>query len=208
MIGSALLALYLLATPVVASLLLLAVSETQSFDPARAAQAQAIVICGGGIKSAPEYGGETLNILTLERTRHGARLARATGLPVLVSGGRPHLRSHSEAQLMRDALEREFGVPVRWVEEAARNTRENAQRSAAILRPAGVQRVVLVVHAFDVPRARAEFTAAGLEVLPAPTGVPQLAARNPLDYLPQPAALQSSYYALYEMAALAARPLR
>ncbi len=34
---------------------------------------------------------------------------------------------------MRSALEREFGVPVRWVEPQSRNTHENAARSAEIL---------------------------------------------------------------------------
>ena len=48
----------------------------------------AIVILGGGVRRhAAEYGGDTLGQLTLERVRYGARVARLTGLPVLVSGG-------------------------------------------------------------------------------------------------------------------------
>jgi hypothetical protein len=34
-----------------------------------------------------EYGGDTLGRLTLERVRYGARVAKKTGLPVLVAGG-------------------------------------------------------------------------------------------------------------------------
>ena len=55
---------------------------------AQARSAQAIVILGGGVRrNAPEYGGDTVGRLTLDRVRYGAFVARATGLPVLVTGG-------------------------------------------------------------------------------------------------------------------------
>ena len=77
-------------------------------DAAAISQAQAIVIVAGGRhRNAPEYGGETVNPLTLERLRYGARLARASGLPILLSGGAPS-GGTAEALLMRDALERDF----------------------------------------------------------------------------------------------------
>ena len=60
-----------------------------SVRPRSGAHAKAVVILGGGVRrNAPEYGGDTLATLTLERVRYGARVARLTGLPVLVSGGR------------------------------------------------------------------------------------------------------------------------
>ena len=53
-----------------------------------AADAEAIVILGGGTRrNAPEYGGDTLGRLTLERVRYGAQVAKLTALPVLVTGG-------------------------------------------------------------------------------------------------------------------------
>ena len=167
---------------------------------AQARSAQAIVILGGGVRrNALEYGGDTVGRLTLDRVRYGALVARATGLPVLVTGG---LRStRSEADVMRETLEREFGVPVRWTEDRSRNTRENAQFSAARLEKEGVKRVVLVAHGFDMRRARAEFTAAGLEVVPAPTFVPGEGSFELTDLIPSVGALQASYYALYELLA-------
>ena len=53
--------------------------------------AQAIVILGGGRSfAAPEDGDrDQPSTQTLSRLRHGARLHRLTGLPVLVSGGAP-----------------------------------------------------------------------------------------------------------------------
>jgi uncharacterized SAM-binding protein YcdF (DUF218 family) len=71
---------------------------------------------------------------------------------------------------MRDALERDFGLRARWTESASRDTAENARHSARILHEAGVGRAVLVTHAAHMPRAKAEFEAAGLAVIPAPTG--------------------------------------
>jgi uncharacterized SAM-binding protein YcdF (DUF218 family) len=200
--------LLLLSLPVVAFALARLVYDAPPLDPARATGAGAIVILGGGLRrDAPEYGGPTLAPLTLERVRYGARVARALGLPVLVSGGRASPSLPTEASVMRDVLRAEYGVDTRWLEERSTNTHENAIMSAAILRAEGIGRVVLVVHGFDVPRAAAEFGAAGIETIPAPTGlVSRTAGSAPLDYVPSIYALTASYYALYEMLALAVRP--
>jgi len=194
-----------LSTPMVAFLLLRLVDNSPPLEVQRARDAQAIVILGGGIRRhAAEYGGDTLGRLTLERVRYGAQVARATGLPVLVTGGSV-FAGEPEAKLMQAALEREFGVRVRWAEIRSRNTHENAVRSAEILRAERINRIVLVAHNFDIPRARAEFAAQGIAAIPAPTGIPSAELDTPLDALPSLGALQSSYYALYEIFANVAR---
>jgi uncharacterized SAM-binding protein YcdF (DUF218 family) len=194
-----------LSTPAVAYMLLSVLDRWPAFDPGSTRGAQAIVILGGGVRRhAPEYGGDTLGHLTLERVRYGAYLARATRLPVLVSGGAV-FGGEPEAKLMRAALEREFGVPVRWAESESRNTHENALRSARILSAAHVDRVILVAHSFDMPRAKAEFAAQRIDAIPAPTGIPDNAIDTPLDLLPNLGALQGSYFALYEILANVAR---
>jgi uncharacterized SAM-binding protein YcdF (DUF218 family) len=191
--------LLLLSTPIVAYLLLSVLNRSPALNMERAMDAQAIVILGGGIRRhAAEYGGDTLGFLTLERVRYGALVARATRLPVLVTGGSV-FAGEPEAKLMRAALEREFGVAVRWTESESRNTHENAVRSSRILSAAHVERIVLVAHSFDMPRARAEFAAQGFDVIPAPTRIPNLEIDTPLDVLPSLAALQGSYLALYEI---------
>jgi uncharacterized SAM-binding protein YcdF (DUF218 family) len=158
-----------LATPASVGWLLRYLEATPPLDLAAARDAQAIVILGAGKRrNAPEYGGETVNRLSLERLRYGARLARETGLPLLVTGGAP-TGDVPEAELMQAALEIDFGIPVRWVETASRDTRQNAQFSAVPLKAAGVQRILLVTHAAHMPRARAAFEAQGLEVIAAPT---------------------------------------
>ena len=192
--------LLILSLPAVAAFLVRSLDTSPPFDSARASAAQAIVILAGDTRNAPEYGGETLGELTLERVRYGARIARLTGLPVLVSGGSVH-GGEPEAAPMREALEREFGVRVRWAEERSRTTHENALYSAAMLQSAGIRSVVLVVHSFDMPRARAEFAAAGIETLAAPTGIPSARPDRLSDFVPGIAGLHTSYYAVYEILA-------
>jgi uncharacterized SAM-binding protein YcdF (DUF218 family) len=168
-------------------------------DLERAKSAQAIVILGGGTRpDAAEYGGDTLGHLTLERVRYGAYVARLTGLPILVTGGSVS-GGETEAKLMQQSLEREFGVDVKWAEDQSRNTRENAIRSAAILKPQGILRVVLVAHDFDMRRASAEFAAAGIDTIAAPTGTPTYAMADWRDFIPSIRGLEGSHYALYEI---------
>ena len=194
-------ALLVLSIPFVSLSLVRSLDQSQPFDIAHASEAQAIVILGGGVRlHAPDYGGDTIAELTLERVRYGARLARLTHLPVLVAGG-TLLTGDPEGRLMQAVLEREFGVNVRWVEDRSRNTHENATYSAQILRKAGISSVVLVAHSFDMRRARAEFAAAGIATLPAPTGIPSSEPYALFDFLPSFGGFKTSYYAVYEIIA-------
>jgi uncharacterized SAM-binding protein YcdF (DUF218 family) len=201
--------LLLLSLPVVSGALLRSL-EPPALDLRRTGEVQAIVILGGGVRrNAAEFGGDTLARLTLERVRYGALVARTTRLPVLVSGGSVH-GGAAEAALMKRALEQEFNVEVRWSEERSRDTRSNAAESASILLPAGIRRVILVSHGFDMQRASAEFTSAGLQVTPAPTVIAgeRLTFESAAELLPSMSALQGSYYALYELLADAVRRTR
>jgi uncharacterized SAM-binding protein YcdF (DUF218 family) len=206
LLWAGLLTLLALSLAPVSYLLLRLANDAPAVRIEDARTAQAVVILGGGLRrDAPEYGGDTLNRWTLERVRYGAKLARETALPVLVAGGSVWGDTATEASVMRAALEKEFNVPVRWTEERSRNTHENAQFAAAILKRDGVKRVVVVMHGFDIRRARAEFEAAGLEVVPAPTVLPRFGITTPLDLLPSMGALQGSQVALYELLANAMR---
>lgn len=153
--------------------------------PDQLRSAGAIVILGGGrYRNAPEFGADTVSSETLVRLRYGGLLARESGLPVLMSGGRPAGGGLSEAAAMARVFH-EWRLPVRWIEGAASDTADNAVGAARLLRSAGIGRVLLVTQAFHMPRARRSFEAAGLQVVPAPT---DFYAQRPLslpDYLPQ-----------------------
>lgn len=188
------------STPASTDLLLDRLEPPPRSAPGLPANTQAIVILGGGQhRNAPEYGGATVNRLTLERLRYGARLARNSGLPILVSGGAPSGET-PEASLMKAALEEDFRVAVKWTESTSRDTRENARFSAALLLSRGIRRIVLVTHAVHMPRAEAEFRAAGFEVTAAPTawfGGPGGQERI-LDFVPTPHGAFAGWLAAHE----------
>lgn len=99
-----------------------------------------------------------------------ARLYRLLGHPgILVSGGvvEPGAQSVSEADVLRDRLER-LGVPPEKivVETKARNTREQAELTSAILRERHVRRFVLVTDPAHMARATSEFRRLGLDPVP------------------------------------------
>jgi uncharacterized SAM-binding protein YcdF (DUF218 family) len=201
--------LWLCSLPVVANGLVTALGGATPLDMEAARTADAIVILGGGVRQqAPEYGGDTLGRLTLERVRYGAHLARQTGLPVLVTGGRPDTATQSEADLMRAAMQSEYGMTVGWVDDSARNTQENARNAARLLLAEGRRTVVLVMHGFDVRRARGLFEEAGLRVVPAPTRPSPSGRSSPSDFLPSADAIVTAHFALYETLALLREALR
>ncbi|HEY9194479.1 MAG TPA: YdcF family protein [Methyloversatilis sp.] len=208
MAGGGLLLLYALCTPALSGMLERSTYATRTAAPTGAlAHAQAIVILGAGTTdNLVDYGGQTVNAYALERLRAGARLARITRLPVLVSGGvvwdgRP------EADMMKEVMD-EFGVPVRWVESRSRDTADNARESAALLHAAGLNRVALVTHAFHMRRAMEEFRRAGLEPVAAPTLIRQASTVRAVDFIPGVRALQQSGAALHEWLGWAALALR
>jgi len=212
--GAGVIALWLLSTHAVGGLLLRWVEagqrplEVAAWRAAKdgGAPPRALVILGSGATSDGPFAPRRERLLarSLERVVAGARLARATALPVLVTGGRPDGLEHSEAALMRQVLQDDLGIPVRWVEEASRDTAENASLSAALLRAEGISSVLLVTHAYHMPRARRAFEAVGLTVLPAPHG---WAGGRPdgislRDLLPSAPALEASWLALHELSGM------
>ena len=190
--------LWLLATPAVTKPMLAAIENVPPLDPAQAKSAQAIVVLGGGSYfAAPEYGGDTVSRWSLERLRYAARLQRETGLPLLVTGGAP-LGGVPEGRSMKETLERDFGVKVRWVEDRSADTRGNARYSAPLLHKAGVRRVLLVTHAWHMRRAQGEFAAENMTTIAAPTAYETTGPLTALDLLPGPGGLWAGRIALHE----------
>src|SRR5271156_2047178 len=159
--------LWLLSTPMVSGALTALAEHYPPLDLRSAAGAQAIVILGGGGQRAfaPEYGGPAADPVLLERLTYGAYIARETRLPILVTG------FHVEAHAMRATLLRNFGIEPHWVDDQAYDTFENARNSVRLLQADGIHRIILVTHANHMWRSVHEFTAAGIEVVPAPAGI-------------------------------------
>ncbi len=162
-------------------------------------QADAIVVLGAGVsREADEFGGITVDRVSLERVRYAAALQRRTGLPVLVTGGPSQAGEPSVAALMADVMEGEFKVKVRWREEQAENTAENASLSAKLLESAGMKRVFVVSHAWHMPRARAAFARTGLTMLAAPTGFRASQDLGIEAFVPSAKAIRESSWAFHE----------
>lgn len=189
--------LWVLSTPVVGIVLLRSL-EVPPVTSEAVKGAQAIIILGGGrMVEAPEYGEESPGQETLLRLRYAAKLHRESGLPILTTGGKPDGGDLSEAEVMARSLERDFNVPVRWKEGASDNTGENARFSARVLREAGISRVLVVSNAWHLKRALPVFEREGLAPIAAATGF-QRPPLLPNDLLPSAGGLMASRWAMHE----------
>ena len=153
----------------------------------------AIVVLGGGREAyAPEYGVASLSPLALERLRFAIWLSRQTGAPLMFSGGLGHAAQPgaSEAEVAAEIATREFRQSLRWTESRSRDTRENAQFATALLREQKIEHLVIVTHAWHLPRAMRAFreasTRAGAkwELVAAPMGLAHRVERPTLRWMP------------------------
>lgn len=107
------------------------------------------------------------NVSSLRRTFKGVELLRAGRAPLLVfTGGVTQAsRGVPVAGAMAD-LARRLGVPSEAIveERESTNTWENAQLARQVLRPRGVERVLIVTDSIHMRRAEACFLRAGFEV--------------------------------------------
>jgi uncharacterized SAM-binding protein YcdF (DUF218 family) len=177
---SGLILLYISSLPITANILLswlepeVAVTEKQITKAVDATELmkppQVIVILGAGRHyNTLEFESDTPNEFALERIRYGVWLARRTMLPILVSGGLGDGDNLSEAEMMKQVIETEFALPVRWAETKSHNTYENAKYSTEKLKAEGIESIYLVTHAGHMKRSVMSFEKFGLAIHPAPT---------------------------------------
>ncbi len=191
--------LYVCATPIVGTYLLQRI-EAKAAGGAVPGEAKAIVVLGGDIRvgdgaKVPD----TLGPSSLERVAYAARAYRQLHLPVLVSGGRIRGSQASVGGLMKAALEDQFAVPVAWTEDRSETTYENAVYSARILNGADIGTVVVVTHAWHMPRSLWSFDRAGLRALPWPAPRHHLRVNRIDDFLPNIGALHDTFLTFHEL---------
>lgn len=171
-------------------------------------QVQAIVILGGGVlPDAPEYGQPQLRAETAARLRYGLWLGQQTGLPIAFSGGigwaATSAQTQSEAALAQRVAQQEYGVTLRWLEDQSRDTAGNARHLEPMLKLEGIAKIALVTHAWHMPRAAAAFASAGMQVVPAPMGFMRANEHFALEWLPSGQGLLASRQVLREWLGLA-----
>ena len=197
--------LYAFSTPFVAQGLMSQLQPTTalrlSLQAADQKDTAIVVLAGGRRNAAPEFDDiDTVSPRTLERLRYAARLQRQTHLPVLLSGGKVFGESTAEAVLMNDSFISDFRGAPHWLETKSRNTRENAEYSAKILKENNISTIYLVTDATHMPRAQYWFEQHSLKVIPAPTGFNRDGSGNigPLAWVPNARALEMSSNVLHE----------
>ena len=199
---ASLLVLWALSTPVIANALFDALTYAAApIDPANVPKSGAmIVLLPAGKVLAREYpDGETVAPLTVQRARYAVSLAKATGLPIAIPGGK-HRGRLSEAELTRRLVENELHHPVALTEDASLDTRQNALNLVEPLRARHVDTVVLVTDARHMPRAAEAFMTAGFNVVRAPMAVTGGDREyGPLAFVPSAAALLVSYDVSHEL---------
>ena len=204
LVATATLALYLLSTPWLSALLASGL-ETQtapSLEQLKNSGAQAILVLTGDYYSqAPELAGQDgIGRYTRDRLAWAALLHRQTGLPLVISGGDLGSLDQSLAEMAARDLQQRFGLQTLALERESGNTRQNAFLSAPLLQKNGISKVLLVTHAWHMPRALFSLNQAGVEAVAAPTYF--ISGRGDghelSDWLPTPQALTDSYFCLHE----------
>ena len=170
----------------------------------KAGQVQAIVVLGGGIyPQAPEYGTAQPGPSSAARLRYGIWLSRQTGLPVAFSGGNGWAAGigvkNSEAEVAARVALQDYGFNLRWVENQSRDTAENAQMIAPLLKRDGITRIALVTDALHMPRAMEEFKRTGLAITPAPMNYVLPTKSDLLQWLPTTDGLAGSTRLIHEL---------
>ena len=141
--------------------------------------AGAIVVLGAGLKDDG-----SLTYESQQRLLFGLRLYKEALAPILVLSGPARPNTAAEATV-RGRIAVEMGVPQSNIFELPKvdTTRDEAQQSATVLKPLGVNHVLIVTESMHMRRSKAVFEAAGLAVSAAPSDNFPAVARSPLDRL-------------------------
>ena len=176
------------------------------------AKVQAVVVLGGGVlPEAPEYGEAQPSAHSTARLRYGVWLSRQTGtptaLPIAFAGGlgwtASSMQKESEAEVAQRAALQDYGVTLRWAETQSRDTSGNARLMAQLLQREGIARIALVTEAWHMPRSVTAFEHAGFRVTPAPMGFVLPVQNSFMQWQPTAQGLQASQQVLREWLALA-----
>ncbi len=197
--------LWMAATPLVALMLINSLEEQYPVVSIDTLPNADVAIVLGGISVQSQQSNPYPDLKAgADRILHAVRLLKAGKVKrILVSSGRPvsQIDSRSEAVVIAGFL-REFGASDADIvlEREARNTRENAVNSLAVMREKEFSSVLLVTSALHMPRAAAVFRKAGVTFTPVSidTLSSSIEARSVFAFLPNSRALDYSTQAIKE----------
>ena len=196
--------LYIFSTPVFSGYLVSKLEPDQALnmDEPGNERAGAIVVLGcGRYPDAPEYGADDISECSLIRLRYAMELLKHKQLPVLLSGGSVYGEQVPEARIMEMILNEHFRQKATWLDSLSKNTLENAEFSARLLKQQNIDKIYLVTHAIHMKRASLAFEKQKIEVVPAPTYFYSFnrSGRKFINYLPSIGALTMTNAGLHEI---------
>jgi len=100
---------------------------------------------------------------------------------------------------MARTLKNDYKIQNVILESKSRTTAENAIFSREMLKTRGISKVLLVTHAWHMPRAKNIFVKAGFNVIAAPTMFMGTHGHSHYQYFPSMGAFATSYTALHEL---------
>lgn len=197
--------LYLSTIPLVGDAVIRSL-EQQYPVPAKPGADGIIMLTGGAVTGSTDVDGrDSLLDQTLARAAAAAELHKQTKLPILISGGQVYADTANEGQITKRKL-LSFGVPEQSIilENQSRSTKENAEKSKALLEQLQWKRPLLVTSAYHLPRAVHHFTGQGISVIPYPTAymVSPTPVFSIIKLVPSASALDKLSLALKEYAGL------
>jgi uncharacterized SAM-binding protein YcdF (DUF218 family) len=155
----------------------------------KAPKGDVIVMLGGGAEAMAQdmTGPGVPDPEDMTRIVTTARLQRALGLPVIVSGGGSRGGGLPEADIAARIL-RDLDVPPEKImtENRSRDTGDNARLTREICLENGFKKLIIVTSAVHMKRAAMIFKKAGLDAIQYPAGfrTGRKTELTPLDFLP------------------------
>lgn len=191
----------------------LATSQLPELRRALASRNPVVLVLGGGVQAlAPEYGEANLSDRSLQRLHYGLWLGRQLQAPVMVSGGngRAQAGGPAEAAVAGRIAARDYARPLKWLESASGDTRENARMTLRHLKPEGITDLLLVTHGVHMPRALRAFeqeahrTGFRGRLIPAPMGLAAPQASWVTQWMPSADGFTRVHEAMHEIVGLLA----
>jgi uncharacterized SAM-binding protein YcdF (DUF218 family) len=186
--------------------------EARQVTFAEISDAKAVVVLGAGIRTSYVAGGQSVAIPDPQTVYNAVEAARIyhlfpDGLAIIASGGRQNDATgpETESVLLKEWLMK-AGVPADRIllESGSRNTREQAQKVAPLLKANHWERFALVAPAVQEPRACAVFRREGVDPIAAAAPFWSEADRQHAPgWLPNTGALRATERAMYDYLAWA-----
>ncbi len=181
--------------------------EVQDWDAAAVAQADVIVLLGGGlVEGVPDFSGTgTPAPDAMGRVVDAVRIHQRQPRPIIFSGGAV-AGGEPEAPVVRRLL-MDLGVPAPDIilESESRDTAENAANVRRLMDARGFRRAVLVTSGYHLPRALHLFRRAGVDCTgyPANLQAERKQRLNYLDFFPSADNFRKSVTAMTELLGMA-----